>query len=127
MSGGRHSHGGSWRTHWRTAAGQRRETSRWGSYLATALFSDGETVRGYALDAGARQSGRDIDEQATGNDYAAGLWSDGETLWVVDEYAQKAYAYAAPGLRKPAKRTWWALTSWRRWWWWTPAARGWRT
>ena len=77
------------------------------------LWSDGETVlathwlrgtvRGYALSDGARRAGNDIGEEATANHYAAGLWSDGATLWVVDELGQKAYAYAAPGLRKPAE------------------------
>ena len=75
------------------------------------LWSDGETVlatdwlqgtvRGYALAGGARRSGNDIGANATANDYAAGVWSDGETLWVVEENEQKAYAYAGPGLRKP--------------------------
>ena len=75
------------------------------------LFSDGETVlatnwlrgtvRGYALADGARRSEYDIDSAASANGYAAGLWSDGETLWVVDDADQKAYAYAAPGLGKP--------------------------
>ena len=74
------------------------------------LYSDGETVlatdwnrgtvRGYALD-GARRAERDIDESATANGHAAGLWSDGRTLWVVDETEQKAFAYAATELRDP--------------------------
>ena len=79
------------------------------------LFSDGETmlatdwlrgtVRGYALADGARRNDRDIDAAASANGYAAGLWSDGATLWVVDESARKAVAYAAPGLRTPPLST----------------------
>ena len=79
------------------------------------LFSDRETVlttdwlrgtvRGYALSDGARRSDRDVDAAGSANGYAAGLWSDGETLWVVDDADQKAYAYAAPGLRKPPEES----------------------
>ena len=79
------------------------------------LFSDGETalatdwlrgtVRGYWLSDGARHADRDIGEAATVNRYAAGLWSDGETLWVVDELEQKAVAYAAAELRDPPEST----------------------
>ena len=79
------------------------------------LFSDGETVlatdwlrgtvRGYWLGGGARHADRDIGEAATANRYAAGLWSDGETLWVVDELEQKAVAYAGAELRDPPEST----------------------
>ena len=79
------------------------------------LFSDRETVlatdwlrgtvRGYALSDGARRSDRDVDAAGSANGYAAGLWSDGETLWVVDDADQKAYAYVAPGLRKPPEES----------------------
>ena len=75
------------------------------------LFSDSETVlatdwargtvRGYLIASGARRADRDIDEAATANGYAAGVWSDGETLWVVDELEQKAVAYAVAELRDP--------------------------
>ena len=37
------------------------------------------------------------------NGYAAEPWSDGETLWMVDEADRKAYAYAVPGLRNRAQ------------------------
>ena len=79
------------------------------------LFSDGDTVlatdwlrgtvRGYALGDGVRRADRDIGEATSANGYAAGLWSDGETLWVVDESEQKAVAYAAPELRTPPLST----------------------
>ena len=79
------------------------------------LFSDGETVlatdwlrgtvRGYALGDGARRADRDIGEVASANGYAAGLWSDGATLWVVDELDRKGVAYAVPGLRTPPLST----------------------
>ena len=28
--------------------------------------------------------------------YPSGLWSDGETLWVVDDLAKRVYAYTVP-------------------------------
>ena len=75
------------------------------------LTSDGETVlatdwargtvRGYSIGSGARRAELDIDETTTANAYAAGVWSDGETLWVVDELEHKALAYAATELREP--------------------------
>ena len=75
------------RTPWRTVRGRAGKSSRcsgttWSSCGRSVCGRNGETVlatdwlqgtvRGYALAGGARQSGRDIDEQATGNDYAAG-------------------------------------------------------
>ena len=72
------------------------------------LWTDGETVlvswfgRGrvlaYRLSDGARRRDRDIDTGAAGNDDPRDLWSDGETLWVLDGTDRKLYAYAAPGL-----------------------------
>ena len=68
------------------------------------LYSDGRTVlasdwsagavRAFRASDGARLSDLDIDGVASANDTASGLWSDGNTLWVVDEFEQKAYAYA---------------------------------
>ena len=76
------------------------------------LWSDGETlftswhgrgrVLAYRLADGARLSGRDIDTGAAGNDDPRDVWSDGETLWVADGADRKVYAYAAPGLVRPA-------------------------
>ena len=34
--------------------------------------------------------------QAAGNDYPWGIWSDGETMWVVDRIDDKVYAYNMP-------------------------------
>ena len=79
------------------------------------LWSDGETVltswygRGrllaYRLSNGSRLPDRDIDAGAAGNDDPRDLWSDGETLWVVDGVDAKLYAYAAPGLRGLASQS----------------------
>ena len=79
------------------------------------LWSDGETVltswygRGrllaYRLSNGSRLPARDIDAGAAGNDDPRDLWSDGETLWVVDGVDAKLYAYAAPGLRGLASQS----------------------
>ena len=76
------------------------------------LWSDGETlltswhgrgrVLAYRLADGARLPARDIDTGAVGNDDPRDVWSDGETLWVVDGADRKLYAYAAPGLVRPA-------------------------
>ena len=76
------------------------------------LWSDGETlltswhgrgrVLAYRLADGARLPERDIHTGAAGNDDPRDVWSDGETLWVVDGADRKLYAYAAPGLVRPA-------------------------
>ena len=76
------------------------------------LWSDGETlltswhgrgrVLAYRLADGARLPARDIDTGAVGNDDPRDVWSDGETLWVADGADRKLYAYAAPGLVRPA-------------------------
>ena len=60
--------------------------------IASGVWSDGDTVwvsdwegsavRAYALDGGARRSGKDLTELSATR--AAGLWSDGATLWVAD-------------------------------------------
>ncbi len=60
--------------------------------IASGVWSDGDTVwvsdwedpavRAYALDGGARRSGKDLTELPATR--AAGLWSDGSTLWVAD-------------------------------------------
>ena len=76
------------------------------------LWSDGETlltswhgrgrVLAYRLADGARLPARDIDTGTAGNDDPRDLWSDGETLWVADGADRKLYAYAVPGLARPA-------------------------
>ena len=75
------------------------------------LWSDGETVltswsgegtlRAYRLADGQRLPDRDIDVGASGNTDPRDLWSDGETLWVVDGADRKLYAHAVPGLSSP--------------------------
>ena len=47
---------------------------------------------------GLRQTNRDIDTSASGTGLTSGIWSDGETLWVVDDLAKRIYAYAVQGL-----------------------------
>ena len=98
------------------ADGTRSTTSEFG--LATpdtqtifpwGLWSDGATaltswwgrgaVRAFRLSDGARQPQFDIDTGASGNADPQGLWSDGDTLWVLDGTDRKLYAYAATGLR----------------------------
>ena len=52
-------------------------------------------MRAYRLSDGARLSGKDIGDGGltAGNSYPAGLWSDGTTLWVVDNVASKMFTY----------------------------------
>ena len=74
----------------------------------TVVAEDGETARKYTATVtreigwGARLPDRDIELGGDGFEYWTGLWSDGETLWVVDASDRKLYAYAVPGLRRPA-------------------------
>ena len=75
-----------------------------------AQWSDGETVlvsswaegtlRAYRLHDGARWPARDIDTRAAGVPYPGRLWSDGTTLWVVDDVARRLAAFAVPGVRQ---------------------------
>ena len=76
------------------------------------IWSDGTTVwvldnrktlaYAYALDGGQRQDGtgdttnREF-RRPGGNDNAAGVWSDGTTIWVADASDDKLYAYALSG------------------------------
>ena len=76
------------------------------------IWSDGTTVwvldnrktlaYAYALDGGQRQDGtgdttnREF-RRPGGNDNAAGVWSDGTTIWVADASDDKVYAYALSG------------------------------
>ena len=85
-----------------------------GGYV-TDIWSDGETIwatifeggaKAYALDGGARVSGKDLSESLTaaGNDSPTGMWSDQETVWVADYYDTKMYAYQlSDGARLAAK------------------------
>ena len=72
-----------------------------GETLLTSWYAEG-TLRAYRLADGERLAERDIDAGAAGNGDPRDMWSDGETLWVLDGEDRKLYAYAAPGLRRPA-------------------------
>ena len=50
------------------------------------------------LSGGQRQPNRNIDTSESGTSYPSGLWSDGRTLWVVDDLAKRIYAYTVLGL-----------------------------
>ena len=65
--------------------------------LASSWTGDGR-VLAYDLSTGDRKSGSDIDTSASGTAHTSGVWSNGETLWVVDDIARRIYAYAVPGL-----------------------------
>ena len=76
------------------------------------LWSDGETalvtwfgqgtLNAFRLSDGSPRPDRDIDLGAHGNDDPRDLWSDGEVLWVADGLDGRLYAYAVPGLERPA-------------------------
>ena len=77
-------------------------TTLWVADLRTGALHD--KLYAYGVSKGARQSGREFDlakstEYANTNDNSnpAGVWTDGTTLWVADEYDAKIYAYAVSG------------------------------
>ncbi len=70
-----------------------------GEVLLTSNWGRGR-VLAYRLSDGAPLPAMEVDTAAAGNGDPLGLWSDGVTLWVVDGTDRKAYAYAAPGLRR---------------------------
>ena len=69
-----------------------------GETLLASSWSGASRVLAYTLSDGLRQSNRDIDTSASGTGLTSGIWSDGETLWVVDDLAKRIYAYAVQGL-----------------------------
>ena len=69
-----------------------------GETLLASSWSGAGRVLAYTLSDGLRQTNRDIDTNASGTGLTSGIWSDGETLWVVDDLAKRIYAYAVPGL-----------------------------
>ena len=66
---------------------------------------DGTTARSYAVTVTRARATLDFEGlSAAGNGMPRGIWSDGETLWVVDFQDQKLYAYSmATGLRVPER------------------------
>ena len=69
-----------------------------GETLLASSWSGASRVLAYTLSDGLRQTNRDIDTSASGTGLTSGIWSDGETLWVVDDLTKRIYAYAVPGL-----------------------------
>ena len=69
-----------------------------GETLLASSWSGASRVLAYTLSDGLRQTNRDIDTSASGTGLTSGIWSDGETLWVVDDLAKRIYAYAVQGL-----------------------------
>ena len=88
-----------------------------GNRTPTGLWSDGTTmwvvdqswyapkIYAYDLATGARRAGRDVNLNtlsAAGNESPDDMWSDGTTMWVIDQDDNKIYAYdLATGARKP--------------------------
>ncbi len=69
-----------------------------GETLLASNWQENSEVLAYNLSDGARQADKDIDTSASGTTRMTGVWSDGETLWVVDEQDRRVYACAVPGL-----------------------------
>ena len=66
-----------------------------GGTLLVSTGQESSEVLPYRLSDGSRQAARNIDTIAANT---RGIWSDGETLWVVDDQKKRIYAYAVPGL-----------------------------
>ena len=60
-----------------------------GETLLASSWSGAGRVLAYTLSDGLRQTNRDIDTNASGTGLTSGIWSDGETLWVVDDLAKR--------------------------------------
>ena len=58
---------------------------------------NGDRVLAFDLSDWQRQTSLDIDTSASGT-RNSGIWSDGETLWIVDDLDKRIYAYAVQGL-----------------------------
>ena len=80
-----------------------------GRTLLVSSWHDGQ-VFAYALADGRRLPERDIDAATAGNRNPIGVWSDGETLWVVDDLGRKLYAYAVRSLKRATSSSALALT-----------------
>ena len=77
-------------------------TTLWVADLRTGALHD--KLYAYGVSNGARQSGREFDlaksteyANTSDNSNPAGVWTDGTTLWVADDYDAKIYAYAVSG------------------------------
>ena len=68
-----------------------------GHTLLTASWLRRE-IAAQALSDGQRQPDRDLDTSAIQTHNIAGIWSNGEILWVVFDHVTRVYAFAIPGL-----------------------------
>ena len=68
-----------------------------GHTLLTASWLRGE-IAAQALSDGQRQPDRDLDTSVIQTHNIAGIWSNGEILWVVFDHVTRVYAFAVPGL-----------------------------
>ena len=68
-----------------------------GHTLLTASWLRRE-IAAQALSDGQRQPDRDLDTSAIQTHNIAGIWSNGEILWVVFDHVTRVYAFAVPGL-----------------------------
>ena len=69
----------------------------------------------YDMSGGARSTNRDVDISASDTDNGVGIWSNGETLWVVDDLAKRIYAYAVPVWAVHSERGRYGRASFVRW------------
>ena len=77
----------------------------WVAYGLTHVFGPTDGVYAYDMESGKRLPTKDFNTlNAAGNDAPRGIWSDGETMWVVDETDHKVYAYSmATKKREPSR------------------------
>ena len=71
----------------------------------TVTAEDGTTTRSYSVAVTRPRPTLDFEGlSAAGNGMPRGIWSDGDTLWVVDQRDRQLYAYSmATGLRQPQR------------------------
>ena len=71
----------------------------------TVTAADGTTTRSYSVVVTRPRPTLDFEGlSAAGNGMPRGIWSDGETLWVVDQWDRQLYAYSmATGQRVPER------------------------
>ena len=82
------------------AAGNNDPTGIWSDgttmWVADSILQNtGDKIYAYSISSKSHVSTKDFDTlSAAGNNSPAGIWSDGTTMWVADEFDDKIYAYS---------------------------------
>ena len=58
----------------------------------------GGAILAHDLSDGQRKPDLDVSTLSSGTYFPTGIWIDGHTLWVADDFTGTLYAYAVPGL-----------------------------